>query len=106
MNSSCTIRIRGFASSSIANPILFPAAMWKRSSLLIWRGAKMTTEAKVGIFVAAGIVAVSYGIYFVRTTQTVRGKVPYVTYVRYAGGVAPGSDVLFGGIKVGQVAAV
>jgi ABC-type transporter Mla subunit MlaD len=36
----------------------------------------------------------------------VRGQVPYRTYLRYAGGLAPGATVLFGGIKVGQVTAV
>jgi hypothetical protein len=36
----------------------------------------------------------------------VRGQVPYRTYLRYAGGLAPGAAVLFGGIKVGQVIAV
>jgi len=32
--------------------------------------------------------------------------VPYTTYFRYAGELAPGATVLFGGIKMGQVAAV
>jgi ABC-type transporter Mla subunit MlaD len=45
-------------------------------------------------------------MYFVSTTQTVRGQVPYSTHLRYAGGLAPGAAVLFGGIKVGQVTAV
>jgi hypothetical protein len=45
-------------------------------------------------------------VYIVRTTQTVRGQAPYKTYLRYAGGLAPGANVLFGGIKVGQVTAV
>ena len=35
-----------------------------------------------------------------------RGQVPYKTYLRYAGGLAPGASVLFGGIKVGQITAV
>jgi ABC-type transporter Mla subunit MlaD len=66
----------------------------------------MSTEAKVGVFVIAGLVVLGSAIYFVRTTQTVRGQVPYRTYLRYAGGLAPGATVLFGGIKVGQVTAV
>jgi len=33
-------------------------------------------------------------------------NVSYRTYLRYAGGLEPGADVLFGGIKVGQVRAV
>ena len=44
--------------------------------------------------------------YFVHTTQTVRGQVPYKTHLHYAGGLDPGAAVLFGGIKVGQVTAV
>jgi ABC-type transporter Mla subunit MlaD len=31
---------------------------------------------------------------------------PYKTYLRYAGGVEPGSEVLFGGIEAGRVTAV
>jgi len=33
-------------------------------------------------------------------------RVSYRTYLRYAGGLEPGADVLFGGIKVGAVTAV
>jgi ABC-type transporter Mla subunit MlaD len=66
----------------------------------------MSTEAKVGVFVIASLLVLGAGIYYVRTTQIVRGQVPYKTYLRYAGGLAPGASVLFGGIKVGQVTAV
>ena len=66
----------------------------------------MTNEAKVGLFVIAGVAVLGAGVYFVRTTQTVKGQVPHKTYLRYAGGLAPGATVLFGGIKVGQVTAV
>ena len=66
----------------------------------------MTTEAKVGAFVIASVLVLGSATYFVRTTQTVRGQVPYKTHLRYAGGLAPGAAVLFGGIKVGQVTAV
>lgn len=66
----------------------------------------MSTEAKVGGFLIVSILVLGASIYFVRTTQTVRGQVPYKTYLRYAGGLAPGAAVLFGGIKVGQVTAV
>ena len=66
----------------------------------------MTTEAKVGAFVIASLLVLGSAIYFVRTTQTVRGQVPYRTHLRNAGGLAPGAPVLFGGIKVGQVTAV
>ena len=66
----------------------------------------MTTEAKVGTFVIASVLVLGSATYFVRTTQTVRGQVPYNTHLRNAGGLAPGAAVLFGGIKVGQVTAV
>ena len=66
----------------------------------------MTTEAKVGAFVIASMLVLGSATYLVRTTQTVRGQVPYNTHLRNAGGLAPGAAVLFGGIKVGQVTAV
>jgi phospholipid/cholesterol/gamma-HCH transport system substrate-binding protein len=66
----------------------------------------MTTDAKVGAFVIASALVLGLGTYFVRTTQTVRGQVPYSTHLLNAGGLAPGAAVLFGGIKVGQVTAV
>jgi phospholipid/cholesterol/gamma-HCH transport system substrate-binding protein len=66
----------------------------------------MTTEAKVGVFVITSLLILGSGSYFVHTTQTVRGQVPYKTHLRYAGGLEPGADVLFGGIKVGQVTSV
>jgi phospholipid/cholesterol/gamma-HCH transport system substrate-binding protein len=66
----------------------------------------MTTEAKVGAFVIASVLALGSAMYYVSTTQTVRGQVTYNTHLRYAGGLAPGAAVLFGGIKVGQVTAV
>lgn len=66
----------------------------------------MKTEAKVGAFVlaAAGILLIT--VYQV-STATIRGaRVSYKTYFQYAGGLEPGADVLFGGIKVGNVTAV
>lgn len=66
----------------------------------------MTTETKVGAFVIASVLVLASATYFVRTTQTVRGQVPYNTRLHNAGGLAPGAAVLFGGIKVGQVTAV
>ena len=66
----------------------------------------MSTEAKVGGFVIVSILVLALSIYFVQTTQTVRGQVSYKTYLRYAGGLAPGAYVLFGGIKVGEVTTV
>jgi phospholipid/cholesterol/gamma-HCH transport system substrate-binding protein len=66
----------------------------------------MTTEAKVGVFVIASLLILGSATYLVHTTQTVQGQVPYRTHLRYAGGLAPGAAVLFGGIKVGQVTGV
>jgi ABC-type transporter Mla subunit MlaD len=66
----------------------------------------MTTETRVGVFVIASLLVLGSATYFVHTTQTVRGQVPYRTHLRYAGGLAPGAAVLFGGIKVGQVTGV
>lgn len=66
----------------------------------------MSTEAKVGAFVAISLLVLGATTYLVHTTQTVRGQVPYRTHLRYAGGLAAGADVLFGGINVGQVTGV
>lgn len=66
----------------------------------------MTTETRVGAFVIASVLVLGLATYFVRTTQTVRGQVPYTTHLRNAGGLDPGAAVLFGGIKVGQVTTV
>ena len=66
----------------------------------------MSTEAKVGAFVVLSLLVLGATAYFVRTTQNVRGQAVYTTYFRYAGGIAPGTPVLFGGIRVGQVTAV
>jgi phospholipid/cholesterol/gamma-HCH transport system substrate-binding protein len=66
----------------------------------------MNTEAKVGVFVIAATALLAATLYFVRTTQTVRGQVPFKTYFHDAGGLAPDASVLFGGIKVGLITAV
>ncbi len=66
----------------------------------------MSTETKVGAFVIASVLILGSATYFVHATQTVSGQVPYRTHLRYAGGLAPGAAVLFGGIKVGQVTAL
>jgi len=66
----------------------------------------MTTEAKVGVFVIASLLSLGSAAYFVHTTQTARGQIPYNTHLCNAGGLAPGAAVLFGGIKVGHVTAV
>jgi phospholipid/cholesterol/gamma-HCH transport system substrate-binding protein len=66
----------------------------------------MSTEAKVGLLVILSAVLLIGTVYYVGNEQWGHHVVPYRTYLRYAGGVEPGSAVLFGGITVGRVAAV
>ena len=66
----------------------------------------MSTEAKVGAFALVSMVVLGITVYFVQTTQAVRGQAPFKTYFRYAGGLSPGAIVLFGGIRVGEVSDV
>jgi phospholipid/cholesterol/gamma-HCH transport system substrate-binding protein len=66
----------------------------------------MSTEAKVGLFVVIAAVLCIGTVYYLGNEQWGRHVIPYRTYLRYAGGVEPGSTVLFGGITVGRVAAV
>jgi hypothetical protein len=40
----------------------------------------MSTETKVGAFVIVSLLILCSAIYYVRTTRTVRGEVPYRTY--------------------------
>ena len=66
----------------------------------------MNTEAKVGAFVIICAAIMLATIYKVSNAEMRGANVPYRTYLRYAGGLEPGTDVLFGGIKVGNVTAV
>ena len=66
----------------------------------------MNTEAKVGTFVLVCLVLLGVTVYYVGNEQWGHHLTPYTTYLSYAGGVAPGSAVLFGGIAVGRVTAV
>ncbi len=66
----------------------------------------MSTEAKVGLFVVISAVLVAGTVYYLGNEQWGRHVVPYRTYLRYAGGLEPGSTVLFGKIEAGRVAAV
>jgi phospholipid/cholesterol/gamma-HCH transport system substrate-binding protein len=66
----------------------------------------MSTEAKVGLFVVVSAALVIGTVYYVGNEQWGRHVTPYRTYLRYAGGMEPGTEVLFGGISVGRVAAV
>ncbi len=66
----------------------------------------MTTEAKVGAFVLGCLSILAFTLIYLMHAQFSRDVVPYRTYLRYAGGLEPGADVLFGGITVGKVTAV
>ena len=66
----------------------------------------MNTEAKVGTFVVVCLILLSVTVYYVGNEQWGRHLTQYKTYLRYAGGVASGTEVLFGGISVGRVTAV
>jgi ABC-type transporter Mla subunit MlaD len=63
-------------------------------------------EAKVGAFVVLSAAILCVAVYTVGNAQLRGAHVPYRTYLRYAGGLEPGTDVLFGGITVGKVTAV
>lgn len=66
----------------------------------------MKTEAKVGAFVILCAAILLITVYKVSSAQIKGARVSFKTYLRYAGGLEPGADVLFGGIKVGTVTAV
>jgi phospholipid/cholesterol/gamma-HCH transport system substrate-binding protein len=66
----------------------------------------VSAQAKVGLFVILSAILLIGTIYYVGNEQWGRHTIPYRTYLRYAGGVEPGSTVLFGGIEVGRVSAV
>jgi phospholipid/cholesterol/gamma-HCH transport system substrate-binding protein len=66
----------------------------------------MSTEAKVGLFVIVAAVLLIGTVYYVGNEQWGHHVTPYRTYLHYAGGLEPGSEVLFGGITVGKVSAV
>jgi len=66
----------------------------------------MKTEAKVGAFVLVCAAILFVTVYRVSSAQIRGARVSYRTYLRYAGGLEPGADVLFGGITVGGVTAV
>lgn len=66
----------------------------------------MNTEAKVGAFVLICVAILCATVYYVSNLEFGATHIPYKTYLRYAGGLEPGTNVLFGGIKVGKVTAV
>jgi phospholipid/cholesterol/gamma-HCH transport system substrate-binding protein len=66
----------------------------------------MTTEAKVGAFVLSCFTLLAFTIIYLLNAQYSGGSAQYRTYLRYAGGLAPGASVLYGGMNVGKVTAV
>jgi len=66
----------------------------------------VTTEAKVGAFVLGCAAILAFTIVHLVNAQLNGHTVPYRTYLRYAGGIEPGAQVLFGGISVGKITAV
>jgi ABC-type transporter Mla subunit MlaD len=66
----------------------------------------VTTEAKVGAFVLGCFSVLAFTLIYLINAQLGVHAVPYRTYLRYAGGIEPGAQVLFGGINVGKVTAV
>lgn len=66
----------------------------------------MTVEAKVGSFVIVCLLLLGATVYYVGNERWGRHSTPYRTYLRYAGGVEPGTHVLFGGIDAGKVTSV
>jgi len=66
----------------------------------------VTTEAKVGAFVLGCFSILAFTIIHLVHAQLGGHSVPYRTYLRYAGGIEPGAQVLFGGINVGAITAV
>lgn len=63
-------------------------------------------EAKVGALVLVCTIVLCAAVYYIRNAEGRGEQVPYTTYLRYAGGLEPGTVVLFGGISVGRVTAV
>src|SRR5271169_1954923 len=66
----------------------------------------MTPESKVGAFVLGCFSILAFTLIYLINAQFGGHTVPYRTYLRYAGGLEPGAQVLFGGINVGQIRAV
>src|SRR5271170_715090 len=66
----------------------------------------MNADTKVGMFVIMCAVLLGLTVYYVGNEHWGTHLTPYRTYLRYAGGVGPGTDVLFGGIEVGRVKTV
>jgi len=66
----------------------------------------VNTDAKVGTLVIGCLMLLGVTVYYVTNEQWGSHVTLYRTFLRYAGGVGPGSDVLFGGMEAGRVKAV
>jgi ABC-type transporter Mla subunit MlaD len=66
----------------------------------------VTTESKVGAFVLGCFSILAFTLIYLINAQFGGHMVPYRTYLRYAGGLEPGAQVLFGGIDVGKIKVV
>jgi ABC-type transporter Mla subunit MlaD len=66
----------------------------------------VSIEAKVGTFVIVCLALLGVTVYYVGNDRWGSHATPYKTNLRYAGGVARGTGVLFGGIEAGKVTAV
>jgi len=64
------------------------------------------TEATVGAFVLLCVAVLCAAVFLIGNTRFIGAHAPYHTYLRYAGGIEPGTAVLFGGIAVGKVVGV
>ena len=82
-----------------------PAAPAPAGRLDCGAGMK-STEAKVGAFVVICAAILCAAVYSISNVHFAGAHVPYRTYLRYAGGLEPGTPVLFGGIAVGRVTGV
>jgi phospholipid/cholesterol/gamma-HCH transport system substrate-binding protein len=63
-------------------------------------------ESKVGAFVLACLAVLTFTLIYLFNAHFRGGAVPYRTYLQYAGGLEPGDDVLFGGIRAGKITGV
>jgi phospholipid/cholesterol/gamma-HCH transport system substrate-binding protein len=66
----------------------------------------MSTEARVGAFVVVCVAILCVAVYSVGNVTLRGAHLSYRTYLRYAGGLGPGTSVLFGGMAVGKVTLV
>ena len=66
----------------------------------------MSRELKVGAFVLSSLL-IFLGTFAYVAHVRLRGvRIPYKTYLTYAGGLDPGSPVRFGGMKAGAITAI